>query len=312
MKDKDHDVAGRRGGRIQRALHRQRRDRGDAGRRGRQRRRHGRAAAGAPVPAQPAGTGEGRRRDDPSADALVRQVRWRTTRGPPSSGSSAAAPAARGRSGPAARSLPSRRPRLPRPFGPARAAPAPPGLRAAGRRAARPGGAARARNLEFNEPSFFRALSEADAEAVRAYLDAGMSAKHVFVDTNRRSPLMILSSAATPAPTPSTGARSPGCSSNGGPTSTSMDAQKNTALMFAADRCDRETLRLLIKVGRPGQRAQLGEPDRARDGHRLRQPRHRGADRGRRAPGRREGQGLPEAYKNNPRALALIKKASAP
>ena len=74
----------------------------------------------------------------------------------------------------------------PRPDAPPSGASAPP--------AGEQGGLAvlRERHLEFNEPSFFRALSEADAEAVRAYLDGGMSAGHVFVDSNRRSPLMVL------------------------------------------------------------------------------------------------------------------------
>ncbi|MEP7133189.1 MAG: HEAT repeat domain-containing protein, partial [Acidobacteriota bacterium] len=50
----------------------------------------------------------------------------------------------------------------------------------------------RDRNLEFNETGFYRALSEGNGEAIRAYLDGGMSAKLSFAQENRRSPLMVL------------------------------------------------------------------------------------------------------------------------
>ena len=52
--------------------------------------------------------------------------------------------------------------------------------------------ALRERKLAFDEPSFYRALSEADTEAIRAYLDGGMSVNLDFVDSNRRTPLMIV------------------------------------------------------------------------------------------------------------------------
>ncbi|HEY1250857.1 MAG TPA: HEAT repeat domain-containing protein, partial [Thermoanaerobaculia bacterium] len=52
--------------------------------------------------------------------------------------------------------------------------------------------ALREKKLAFDEPSFNRALMTAEGDAIRAYLDAGMSANHVFADENKRTPLMIL------------------------------------------------------------------------------------------------------------------------
>src|SRR5262249_17978132 len=50
----------------------------------------------------------------------------------------------------------------------------------------------RERHPEFDDPSFNLALIQADGEAIRAYLDGGMSASHVFADSSQRTPLMLL------------------------------------------------------------------------------------------------------------------------
>ena len=70
--------------------------------------------------------------------------------------------------------------------------------------------ALRERKLAFDEPSFYRALSEADTEAIRAYLDGGMSVNLAFVDSNRRTPLMIVFFGTEACGTPGEGPRDHG------------------------------------------------------------------------------------------------------
>ncbi len=170
----------------------------------------------------------------------------------------------------------------------------------------------RERHLEFDEPSFYRALSDADVEAVRAYLDGGMSARHVFVDSNRRSPLMIVFFGRQACANPETGRELVRLLLDRGADVNQQDEKKNTALMFAADACDRQTLRLLLKAG-----AKLN----ARNWANL-TALEMGIVSGN--PGLEEliaagarldaakAKAYAEAYKKNPRALALIKRASAP
>lgn len=171
--------------------------------------------------------------------------------------------------------------------------------------------ALRERHLGFDEPSFYRALSGADGEAVRAYLDGGMSAKHVFTGENRRTPLMVLLFGRQACARGAEGREIVALLLKRGADVNAQDEKKNTALMFAADQCDRETLRLLLKSG-----AKLGAKNWA--GLTALQM---GIVSGN--PGLEEliaagarldpatAKAYAEAYKGNPRALALVKKASA-
>jgi hypothetical protein len=170
--------------------------------------------------------------------------------------------------------------------------------------------ALRERKLEFNEPSFYRALSEADADAIRAYLDGGMSAKHVFVGENRRSPLMIVFFGGEACAKGAAGREIVALLLKKGADVNQQDEKQNTALMFAADKCDRETLRMLLKAG-----AKLDAKNWA--GLTALQM---GIVSGN--PGLEElivagarldpktAKEYAEAYKKNPKALALIKKAA--
>jgi hypothetical protein len=172
--------------------------------------------------------------------------------------------------------------------------------------------ALRARNLTFDEPSFNRALMEADAEAIRAYLDAGMSANHVFADENKRTPLMILLFGRQACASGAGGREIVSLLIQRGANVNAQDEKQNTALMFAADNCDRETLRLLLKAG-----AKLnaknwagltalsmgivsGNPgleELIASGARL---------------DAQTAKAYADAYKGNPKALALVKKAAQP
>ena len=170
----------------------------------------------------------------------------------------------------------------------------------------------RERRLEFNETGFYRALSEGDGEAISAYLDAGMSPKHVFVDQNRRSPLMILFFSGQACAKPEEGRAIVAQLLKRGADVNQQDENKNTALMFAAGKCDRQTVRMLLKAG-----ASL----HARNGSGL-TALEMGIVTGNSgveeliAAGARldaeKAKSWAEAYKKNPRALALVKKASAP
>ncbi len=169
----------------------------------------------------------------------------------------------------------------------------------------------RERNLEFNEPSFYRALSEADTEAVRAYLDGGMSAKHVFVDSNRRSPLMVLFFGRQACANPETGRVLVKLLLDRGADVNQQDEKKNTALMFAADTCDRQTLRLLLKAGAKVNARNWANLTALEMGIVSGNP---GLEELIEAGARLDAakaKAYAEAYKKNPKALALIKKASA-
>lgn len=168
----------------------------------------------------------------------------------------------------------------------------------------------RERNLEFNEPSFSRALSDADAEAVRAYLDGGMSARHAFVDSNRRSPLMILFFGGTACASPETGRAIAKLLLERGADVNQVDEKKNTALMFAADKCDRQTLRLLLKAGAKVNARNWANLTALEMGIVSGNP---GLEELIEAGARLDAakaKAWSEAYKKNPKALALIKKAS--
>jgi HEAT repeat protein len=168
----------------------------------------------------------------------------------------------------------------------------------------------RERKLAFDEPSFYRALSSADADAIRAYLDGGMSANLVFVGENHRTPLMILFFGRQACANPEKGHEIVALLLKKGADVNKTDEKQNTPLMFAADTCDRETLRMLLKAG-----AKLnaknwsgltalemgivsGNPgleELIAAGARLKPE---------------TAKAYADAYKANPKALALIKKAS--
>jgi HEAT repeat protein len=168
----------------------------------------------------------------------------------------------------------------------------------------------RERKFEFNESGFDHALAEGDREAIGAYLDGGMSAKHVFVGENRRSPLMILFFSGAACQKPEEGRAIVALLLKHGADVNQVDQNKNTALMFAAGTCDRQTVRMLLKAG-----AKLD----AKNGTGL-TALEMGIVTGNSgveeliAAGARldpaKAKSWAEAYNANPKALALVKKAS--
>jgi hypothetical protein len=168
----------------------------------------------------------------------------------------------------------------------------------------------RGRNLEFNEPSYYRALSEGDLEAVRAYLDGGMSANQVFTDSNRRTPLMILFFGGGGCSDPENGRAAVKLLLDRGADVNAADEKKNTALMFAADRCDRQTLRMLLKAGAKVNAKNWANLTALEMGIVSGNP---GLEELIAAGARLDAEkakAYTEAYKKNPKALELIRKAS--
>ena len=168
--------------------------------------------------------------------------------------------------------------------------------------------------LAFNEDGFFKALTEMQPEAVRAFTDAGMSPNYSFARVSGRSPLMLLFflGQACPAgePTPEATRNIVKALIAAGADLNQVDENGNTALMFAADKCDRVTVRLLISAGakigllNKGGLTALemsivsgnpGVEELIAAGARL---------------DRQKAKDYLEAYKGNPKALALVKKAA--
>ena len=170
--------------------------------------------------------------------------------------------------------------------------------------------ALRERKLEFNESSFFRALAEADTDAIRAYLDGGMSANLVFVDANRRTPLMIVYFGTEACGTPEKGHAITALLIQRGADVNQKDEKQNTALMFAADKCDRETLRMLLKAGAKLDAKNWAGLTALQMGIATGNP---GLEELIAAGARLDpatAKAYAEAYKKNPKAAALVKKAS--
>ena len=170
----------------------------------------------------------------------------------------------------------------------------------------------RERHLEFNEPGFYRALSEADAGAIRDYVDGGMSANHVFADENRRTPLMVLFFHGQACAKGAEGRDIVVLLLRKGADVNAQDEKKNTALMFAADKCDRETLRLLLKAGAKRDAKNWANLTALQMGIVSGNP---GLEELIAAGARLDAataKAYAEAYRNNPKALALVKKASGP
>ena len=172
--------------------------------------------------------------------------------------------------------------------------------------------ALRERKLAFDEPSFYRALAEADTDAIRAYLDGGMSVNHVFVDSNRRSPLMIVYFGTEACGTPEKGHEITALLIRRGADVNQKDEKQNTALMFAADKCDRETLRMLLKAGAKRDAKNWAGLTALQMGIATGNP---GLEELIAAGARLDpatAKAYAEAFKRNPKAVALVKKASAP
>ena len=169
----------------------------------------------------------------------------------------------------------------------------------------------RERHLEFDEPSFQLALIQADGEAVRAYLDGGMSANHVFADANQRTPLMILFFGHQACAKGAEGREIVSLLIQRGANVNAVDEKKNTPLMFAASDCDRETLRLLLKAGAKVDAKNWAGLTALQSGIYSGNP---GLEELIAAGARLDAataKSYAEAYKGNPRALALIQKAAA-
>ena len=172
--------------------------------------------------------------------------------------------------------------------------------------------ALRERKLDFDEPSFSRALMTADSDAVRAYLDAGMSANHVFADENKRTPLMILFFGRQACAQGAGGRAIVSLLIQRGANVNAQDEMQNTPLMFAADNCDRETLRVLLKAGAKLNTKNWAGLTALSMGIVSGNP---GLEELIAAGARLDAQtakAYADAYKGNPKALALVKKASQP
>jgi ankyrin repeat protein len=138
-----------------------------------------------------------------------------------------------------------------------------------------------------------------------------MSARHVFVDSNRRSPLMILFFDRQACAKPETGGALVRLLLERGADVNQQDENKNTALMFAADKCDRQTLRMLLKAvakvnARNGMNLTALEMSIVSGNPGIEELIEAGA-----RLGAEKAKAYAEASKKNPRELALIKKASA-
>ena len=98
------------------------------------------------------------------------------------------------------------------------------------------------------------ALLSADAELIEAYLDAGMSAGQGFAGLDGRGPLHLLffgRSACDPGvrPTPASTLAVTSLLLARGADVNAADANGNTPLMFAADKCDAALIGSLLAAG---------------------------------------------------------------
>jgi HEAT repeat protein len=169
----------------------------------------------------------------------------------------------------------------------------------------------RERKLEFSEHAFYQALSGTDPELVAAYLDAGMSPNLVFAGENGRTPLMIVFFGGQACAEPDKGHQIVALLLKRGADVNKEDEKKNTPLMFAAPKCDRETLRMLLKAGAKvnaknwsGLTVLQGAIYSGNPG--LEELIAAGA-----RLDKATAKAYSEAYKQNPKALELIRKATA-
>ena len=106
----------------------------------------------------------------------------------------------------------------------------------------------RAMGIEFNDWYFARSLSKEPPEAIQAFLDAGMSPGHMIDDM---PPLtFLIRDGCRNGQTPETTKQKAKILLAGGADVNQIDlVGGNTALMFAAESCDRTTVRMLLAAG---------------------------------------------------------------
>jgi uncharacterized protein len=168
----------------------------------------------------------------------------------------------------------------------------------------------RENKLEFTEPEFYRALSELDAQAVQAFLDAGMSADHHFASSFGDPALRVVVGGTSGCP-PETAALVKVMLARGA-SAKAADDRGNTALMEAAQKCDAAIVKMLLAAGADMNAKNIsgltafefglwnaGEGSAAlvAAGYRLTAA---------------QAKVYREGYKNQPKVLALIDKATAP
>ena len=173
----------------------------------------------------------------------------------------------------------------------------------------------RARRVEFVAEQFYRAIWETDVELTRAFLDAGMSAKNPFPFGNKEPPLTaaVSMTACSPDVRPTaapTQALVELLIARGADAATT-DENGNTPLMQAAmGGCDADVMRALLKAG--GGVNAVNQAGLTAFEFGLFSG-HDGLDAlvaaGYRLPAEKVKVYL-EAYKANPRAVALIKRAT--
>ena len=137
-----------------------------------------------------------------------------------------------------------------------------------------------------------------------------MSVNHVFVDTNRRTPLMIVFFGVEACAAPEKGHAITALLIKRGAEVNQKDEKQNTALMFAAGKCDRETLRMLLKAGAKRDAKNWAGLTALQMGIATGNP---GLEELIAAGARLDpatAKAYAEAYKKNPKAVALVKKAS--
>ena len=120
----------------------------------------------------------------------------------------------------------------------------------------------RAKGVAFDEAQFQRALMDADLQVVSAFLDAGMSPNHVFVELHGQTALCALMSWSPcdpkVRPTQDSVRESLELLLASGADVNKKDANDITPLMHAAGNgCDRTIMRTLIKAG-----ARVGDKDK--------------------------------------------------
>jgi HEAT repeat protein len=167
--------------------------------------------------------------------------------------------------------------------------------------------------IQFDGWWFARSLSELKADAIQAFLEAGMSPNGPVEEDTKRTPLMVLlfgSGCPYNEPTPQATRDIVKLLLAGGADVNQADENGNTALMFGAEKCDRATVRMLLDAGaKVGARNKMnlnalemslisvntGVEELIAAGARL---------------DAKTAKDYLDAYKDNPRALALVKKAS--